>query len=463
MGPAGGRSPGSPPRRGAIRRAAAAVLLAFVALSGLQCLSDLFQPGSHLVRYAFRITPKADTLEIVGPTGERIATPFTYTLTAGDQAVPPSQYALDIRVLEGDTVVNVDSTHRVLVARHGQAVLEVRPLSVALVEDLADTMVVQAMVPRIGVDPTRTVDTVTSLQDTLKIRAAPLTLRGDTIRGVPIRWQVVSGQQYATLLGDTTGKIRAETNGTAVFRGTVDTVTVTRTVLVRQRPRFLTVAPDTMTFRYTGQLKAATAVVQDARRNLMTGVTPVWASTDTAVVKVEGPGELRAVRDGPARVTVSYTLDGATAADTITVQVTRARAVVVSGDNQTATVGAALGAPLVAKLADNAGDVREVGIALTFHIESGSAHFGGPTDTLRADTTIATYGVTLARPWASVVVRRPVLVPSSLSRSTRAPATGWSWLVHRRSAEATRLTSTSWPGLSTAVVWVPPACCTRSW
>jgi len=368
------------------RRWGAAALQAFVVFSGLQCVQDLVVAPPR-VEHQFSVSPDSITLPIVGPQG-RDTLPFTATLTADGKLVG---HSLGFTVLSGgENVVRVDSVGRLLVLGRGQARLQVRPRNVALPDTLADTVRITGVVPRIGLETARSVDTLASLNDTLVLRAVALTGRGDTIPGVPIVWQQVSGQGAVSLLDATAGRVRADSNGVAVFRATVDFVDTVRTVQVRQRPASIAVAPDTLLFRYTGQVKNATAEVRDARRNAIAGAVPSWTTSDTAVAIVPAAGQVRAGRDGTAQVSVSFSRDGATATGTVVARVRRARVSIASGDNQTGTVTGPLGAPLVVQLVDSLGTVQEAGVTVTFQVAGGGAHFGGPTDTLLTDTMMQT-------------------------------------------------------------------------
>ncbi len=368
------------------RRVGTVGLLALVALSGLQCMQDLVVSPPR-VKHEFSVSPDRDTLPIVGPQGDPIVFPFTPSLTA-DGA--PVRHGIAVAVLQGALVLQADSAGRLRVVGRGEALLQVRPRNVALPDTLADTVSVLAVVPRIGLEPARAADTLTSLDDTLLLRAVALTARGDTIAGVPVPWAQVSGQAAVALLDAAAGRVRADSEGTAVFRASVDLVDTVRSVVVRQRPARVALSSDTLVFHYAGQVKPATAQVQDARGNPIAGPTAAWASPDTTVVKLQGPGLLEARADGTVPVAVSFTRDGTTATKSLIAVVRRARLTVLSGDVQTGTVTGLLGAPLVVQLADALGTVTEPGVAVAFHVSGGGAHFGAPTDTALIDTTVVT-------------------------------------------------------------------------
>ena len=368
------------------RRVGTVGLLALVALTGLQCMQDLVVAPPH-VKHVFTVLPALDTLPIVGPKGDPVSFPFTVTLTADGK---PVRFSVAVAVLQGASVVEADSAGRLLVKGRGEALLQVRPRNVELPDTLADTVSLVGVVPRIGLDTLHKVDTLASLHDTLVLKAVALTLRGDTIGGVRIPWTQVSGQAAVTLLRPDTGQVRADSEGTAVFRASVDRVDTTRTVVVRQRPAKIALSADTLVFHVGGQVKAATAQVQDARSNPIAGATATWTSPDTTVLKLQGPGLLEARNDGTVPVTVSFTRDGVTATRSLIAVVRRAHVSVLSGDHQTGIVTGLLAAPLVVQLADALGAVAEPNVAITFHVSGGGAHFGAPTDTTVTDTTVMT-------------------------------------------------------------------------
>ena len=345
------------------RRVGTVGLLVLVAFSGLQCVQDLIVSPPR-VKHEFSVSPARDTLPIIGPQDDPIASPFTTALTADGT---PVSHALAFTVLQGGSVVQADSAGRLRVVGRGEALLQVRPRNVALPDTLADTVSILGVVPRIGLDPARVIDTLSSIRDTLALKAVALTLRGDTIPNVPIPWQQVSGQSAVVLLDSVAGRVRAEANGVATFRAWVDLVDTVRTVVVWQRPASISVSARTLIFQNTGLTKTATATVRDARGNAIAGAGVQWSSLNPQVASIDpSTGVVTAVRAGQA--TIVATAGSVTAYGLVTVAATRGTAV-----NAWVSTGAAGATQLNDVWGGAASDVFAVGA------NPGVVHYDGST------------------------------------------------------------------------------------
>ena len=369
MGNAAPSSIASSPRAIAVRhRIGILASLVLIVFSGVQCVQDLFV-GPKRVNYVFTITPDSAVVA-VGDTAQ----PYTATLTADGKTVA---FKPSVVVVEGPGVVRADSQGRVIVLARGLAKVRVRPLSIALpVDTIVGTVKLWAVAPRIGFAATPPEDTLYSLFDTLAIRAAPLTRRGDTIRSVPLAWRQTSGAGVVTLLDSAAGKVRAEINGDAEFEATLDTVHARRIVRVRQRPNTLINTADTTWLNAVGHSHALTATVKDRRANAVAGATPTWTSKNAGIASVSGAGVVRAEGEGTTMVIASLTAPSVNLGDTTTVVVRRMRLAVASGSSQLATVGTALTAPLVVQVVDSAGAaIADSGVDVVFKVTGGGAHF----------------------------------------------------------------------------------------
>jgi uncharacterized protein YjdB len=339
-------------------------------------VQDLFVSPKP-VNYAFSATPDSAVVAV----GDTVA-PFTGTLTGDGK---PIGHGLRVAVLQGGDVVRAESGGRIVVLGRGTARLRVEPQGVALPPGLpADTVAVWAVASRIQLSTVRSVDTAASLKDTLLLEATPVTARGAPIPGARVWWRQVSGTDVVSLLDTASGKVRAESNGTAEFEATVDTAHARRVVRVAQRPKSLVNTADTTVLNAVGHTHLLGTVVRDARANLVVGAAPAWQSKNTAVATVCCGGAVTAQGEGTTIVIASITGVSAAVADTTTVIVRRMRLGLVSGGGQVSTVGAAVAAPLVVQVVDSSGTaLADSDIAVVFKVTGGGGHFG------TADTVVA--------------------------------------------------------------------------
>ena len=369
----------------------AVALCAGLALASVRCFQDLIVEPSQ-PSLTFTITPESTDVAI----GDTVA-PFRGTLTANGQPVP---FRLRLGVTQGANVVRADSLGRVAALARGVARLEVRPLLSAFTSDtLRRVVTVRAIVYRLTTAATPSADTLTSLGDTLDLRAAALTRAGDTIPGVPIVWSRVSGDTAVTLLDGATGRVRAGRNGEAEFVASVDTATARRRVVVRQVPSTLTTA-DSLRLIALGQTSQLAVSVRDRRGNDVANSPPVWTSLDLGVCTVNAGGLVTATSNGTCRVEGRV----ATLADTTRVVVAQvARALRrVSGDGQSAQVGTALTAPFAVEVLDSLGAVvRRAGELVRFAVTGGGGSLAGQDALDVASDANGGASATLALPTAA--------------------------------------------------------------
>ena len=357
------------------RRGFAVALCAGLALASVRCFQDLIVEPSQ-PSLTFSITPESTDVAI----GDTVA-PFSGTLTANGQPVP---FRLRLGVTEGASVVRADSLGRVAALARGVARLEVRPLLSAFTSDtLHRHVTLRAIVPRLAVPTTPSVDTLTSVGDTLDLRAVALTRRGDTIPGVPIVWRQLSGSSSVQLLDSTVGRARAASNGLAEFLASVDTATARRQVRVVQIPRSVS-APDSARLTSLGQRVQLTAAVRDARQNLVEGSVPMWACLQPGIATVDAAtGLLTAVANGTARIEARV----GSLADTTSVTVSQVpRKLAFTGQPQTATAGQAVAPGVTVAVQDSLGNTV-MGFTGNVTVAIGTNPGSG---TLSGTTTVAT-------------------------------------------------------------------------
>lgn len=277
------------------RRVGLAASLILVALSGVECVQDLF------------VSPKASTCTLAPAAGSQ----QNDTLNIGDTLSLPSvrltcgssmpSVSFIGELLAGSGVLQVDSgSGRMIVLGPGTATVRVRPLSPALT---ADTLYLDfTFHTAVPVLASTGQDSIFSLKDTLQLTAQPRSLKGVALSGVGVKWQLVSGASFVTLL-DTTGRVRAEANGDAVLKAVSDTATVTRTVHVSQKAANLGVSPRGATLVGVGGMQTFTAQAKDARGNVINNPTISWSSLNSNVSSINGStGVASAVSNGQATI-----------------------------------------------------------------------------------------------------------------------------------------------------------------
>jgi hypothetical protein len=159
--------------------------------------------------------------------------------------------------------------------------------------------------------------TLTSLDDTARVRARVLDAAGRELDGSALRWSVRPGGAIAP---DGAGIYRAVGNGRATVVAEIDVgetgvrpdgywasrVADSVVVDVRQRAARLALAPADTGFWTLGAVRRLAVRVTDARGHaLLDGPPPLtWRSADAAVVAVDADGVVRSVAEGVSRVTV---------------------------------------------------------------------------------------------------------------------------------------------------------------
>jgi len=395
-------------RSGVARRAAAVAVCVGVSLAGWQCVQDLVvTPDTP--DYVFSVLPDSTDLNIGDTLGA-----FTATLTADGT---PVTFQLALAVVEGPQVVTVDSQGRVAVLGRGVARIEARPLSTALVVDtLAVRVAVRGVVPRLGLPPGPAEDTLRSIGDTLQLRVAALTRRGDTIPGVPIVWRRVSGAGIATLLDSVGGRVRADANGLAEFRAVTDTATVLVRVRVRQAPRAV-VSTDTVILRSLGQTASLGATIRDARGVLIIDTTVAWTSLDPGIASVTAGGTVTALANGVARIEARA---GGAADTTRAIVAQLARRLVIVAEPTGGVGGSPISPAIQVAIADSLGStVTGAAAGVAAAIASGTGTAGALLSgnvTVNASNGVASFGnliVDLSGLGYRLVVSSGTLVPDT--------------------------------------------------
>jgi len=128
------------------------------------------------------------------------------------------------------------------------------------------------------------------------------------------------------------------------------------------RATSVTLSESSVTLTFLNQTVSLKATVLDQFQKTF-AATVSWSSADASVATVSSSGQVKAIKNGTTTVTATSGSLSATA--TVTVQQVATRAVVVSGDGQTGTVGQPLAEPLVVRSVDQGGSTM-AGASITF-------------------------------------------------------------------------------------------------
>ena len=122
------------------------------------------------------------------------------------------------------------------------------------------------------------------------------------------------------------------------------------------RPVSITVEPSEATLTWLGETVAFRATVKDQYGAVFPGTT--WSGSDETVFTIDVGGTATAVANGSGTVTATFQSLSATAA--VQVEQVPASLATVSGEDQTADLGAVLAEPVVARVLDSYGGVIAV-------------------------------------------------------------------------------------------------------
>ncbi|HEX8717520.1 MAG TPA: Ig-like domain-containing protein, partial [Gemmatimonadaceae bacterium] len=136
-----------------------------------------------------------------------------------------------------------------------------------------------------------------------------------------------------------------------------------------QVPTSIAVQPRQWTFTSLGESKSIVATVKDQHGDSIHGSSIVWHSSNESVVTVTSSGLATSVTNGAAEIIA--TAGTATTQVEITVAQVAHTLIKVSGDSQTARMGAALSAPLVVRATDF-NDHPVAGAAVRFTLSNGA-------------------------------------------------------------------------------------------
>ena len=179
-------------------------------------------------------------------------------------------------------------------------------------------------------------DTLTALDDTVRIEAVAKDAQGNPLPDRTVSWSssepdvvTVSEEGLATAVG----------NGDAAVSATVDGVTGTTSLAVYQVASTVTVSPGTETLTTVGATTQFSAEAVDANGNPIQGVRLLWQSSDQAVATVDTAG--LATARGVGSATITAAAQGLPGHALLTVEQVLARVAFRTGPSST-TAGSAI-------------------------------------------------------------------------------------------------------------------------
>jgi hypothetical protein len=138
----------------------------------------------------------------------------------------------------------------------------------------------------------------------------------------------------------------------------------------------IVVSPSTRTFTSLTLTQQFTATVQDQRGDGMAGQAVVWGTTNGTVASVSPAGIVTAAGAGTA--TIRATIGTVVGQANVTVTQVPRSLFKFDGDQQIASVGAALGVPLIVRVLDSMA-AAVPGVTVTFAATTGGGSVGSPT------------------------------------------------------------------------------------
>ncbi|HEU5304748.1 MAG TPA: Ig-like domain-containing protein, partial [Gemmatimonadales bacterium] len=184
-------------------------------------------------------------------------------------------------------------------------------------------------------------------------------------------------------------------------------------------PSSITLTPPSISFTALGQTQQLASSVSDQHGDPLTDAAISWSTDNGAVAAVSSTGLVTAQGPGTAQIVAA----AGSANATVSVSVVQAPSQLtkVSGDGQTATAGAPLGAPLVVEVEDALGS-PVAGVSVTFDPEGGGqvSPASSMTDAAGRAATILTTGLVAGIPQAVTVSIPGLAISVSFSATTTA-------------------------------------------
>jgi hypothetical protein len=216
----------------------------------------------------------------------------------------------------------------------------------------------------IGISPT--VDTATSIGDTIQLAVTATDGRGNALVGAATLWNS-SDTSVASV--DSGGTVVTRGPGGTAITVTVGDKSVKSRVYVVQRPTGLRITGDSLLRVPEGDRNHAQAHLVDARGYPISGSSPRWQSADPSIAAVDSSGQ--AVGVAPGRTTFTARVDTMAAQLEVEVYPVASSLTVLSGDGQRAPAGRRVSQPVTVQVVSRSG--RPIpGVPVRFVLEEGA-------------------------------------------------------------------------------------------
>jgi YVTN family beta-propeller protein len=210
-------------------------------------------------------------------------------------------------------VVTVDATGKARAVGNGVARITA---SVEGKSEFVDQTVDQ-VIDSVSVSPSAA--TLTSLQDTVPLKAIVKDARGNAIAGKSVTWASSSGA--ATVDGGLVTAV-SEASGVTITASVGDKA-ANAAIAVKQEVASIVVTPARHHFNLHNLKKGFAAIAKDARGNEIHGRGRSWATSRADLAEVNASGEV--ISKGNGDVVITVTIDGKTAIATVSVAQAAAR------------------------------------------------------------------------------------------------------------------------------------------
>ena len=216
----------------------------------------------------------------------------------------------------------------------------------------------------IGISPT--VDTATSIGDTIQLAVTATDGRGNALLGAATLWNS-SDTSVASV--DSGGTVVTRGPGGTAITVTVGGKSVKSRVYVVQRPVGLRVTGDSLLRIPEGERNDAKAHLVDARGYPIIGSSPRWQSADPSIAAVDSLGQATGM--APGRTTLTARVDAMVAQLAVDVYPVASSLTVLSGDGQRAPAGRRVNQPVTVQVVSRSG--RPIpGVPVRFVLEEGA-------------------------------------------------------------------------------------------
>jgi len=216
----------------------------------------------------------------------------------------------------------------------------------------------------IGISPT--VDTATSIGDTIQLAVTATDARGNALLGAATVWNSTD-TLVATV--DSAGTVIARGGGATAIMVTIGGKAARAHVFVRQRPAELQILGDSLFRTPEGGRGKTVAHVVDVRGHEIGDFATRWRSADPSIAAVDSLGNVTAI--APGRTVFTATANEMVAQLPVEVYPVASSLTLLSGDGQRAPAGRKVSQPVTVQVVSRSG--RPIpGVPVRFVLEEGT-------------------------------------------------------------------------------------------